>query len=557
MKMKHISAAVLASLSTVLLVACSGGGGSSDSAAGPSINTNPMSINLPTHNSSVYNTTTNGPAYSAIQISTNNTLTINAINNNDPGPVNIVPATDLKVYGSLTACTAGLTLQSGDSCYIFLHANKNYTDLFQKAGATHQVISIDTSKGTKYADVYTQGYLYIAGDFTQLGTASISSPGNTSMLAKCDFPNSINDLSCSNALSGNNSANAGIFALASDNAGNVYAGGRFTQLGNVKTSVVGENLVAKYNASTSTISNAFNDNGNPSNPTYKTNTEIDAITFDGNNSMYITGDLTNAGGATATPGSSIDMQFLIAKCDLSKDTNQCSNSNGDNVLKNLSSDFVNGNPIYSLSVYEKNTTSLLLSGGGMDQIGGSTTTYGGSCVLKSGVALSCAELTGSSSLAANDLIYNVIADNKNDAAYIGGTFTTIGSLSSPSQFLAKCDLNSGGIGTCSSNALGTDIYMLGGQGTSFTSPLIRASALDNNGNIFIAGKFNQVTNGTTTFGSSTSGTNMIARCPIGTTSTSKPCQNLLSNAAPNDGANNIVDSMTTNAEINQVSIRVN
>jgi hypothetical protein len=150
-----------------------------------------------TNSGSVYDNFTNGPRYQALQLTNNSssTLTISTLSiTNSDQPVLIVPSTDNNVYNGNTPCVANSTsLAPNQSCYIFLHADPNYADLFNNPNPTPgpftQTLTVGTNLGSASMQVQSQGYIYFGGDFTQLGQAKITS-GPNKLLAKCSFANS-------------------------------------------------------------------------------------------------------------------------------------------------------------------------------------------------------------------------------------------------------------------------------------------------------------------------------------------------------------------------------
>lgn len=492
-------------------------------------------------NTQIYNSLTDGPRYTAVQVtnnSTKNNLTLTSaptITTN--GPVSIVSTTDTNVYNGLPACDANTTLKPMQACYIFVTANQNYNKAFQTPGGFKQVLTITTSSGSSQMNVISQGYLYFGGDFNQFGNASVGTRSQSFLLAKCYFSNSTTELSCTNALPNNSYANNSIYTIATDNAGNVYLGGTFTQLGGVSAS--SGDLLAEFDPKTQLITNAFNDTNNPNLVGGLGTSEIDAIAFDSNNNAFITGVINSVGGISIPYAIG---ELLLAECNLTQGV--CSK----NPLQNLSSDYVSSNQINTLSIVNGTTNEYLIAGGRMDTIGNSATSHVASCTLdSSGNATTCSQLpSGSGQSTPNNFVYSSLIDGS--TLYLGGTFTSIGSLSNSNAFLASCTFNSG-VANCNSNGLASSMYFLDGAGATGTT--IHGMALDNDGNIFLAGQFGSISNGgATTVATTTSPTttNLVARCPLGGTT----CTNLLSNATL-DGANDEINAMAPNVEIIDVT----
>lgn len=515
--------------------------------------TPPYTISIPSHsNANVFNSFTKGPRFAAVAVSNtgSNTITLTAaptLNTNEP--VSIVASSNTNVYGNLTPCESITNLSPGQACYIFLSADQTYNQNFQTVGPFDQTLTIATSLGTQTIDIKTQAYLYLGGEFNQLGAASVTS--GDYLLAKCTLASTTPsfNFSCSNALSGTGNtpyANNSIYALATDSPGNIYAGGVFTQFGNVPAVTTGI-LLAKFNPSTDidSVSNAISDNNNPNN--IFGGPEIDAIGFDTNNNAFVIGQITSAGGISISPPS--DGDNLLAKCNFTSDS-----SCNTNVLGNNTNNYVNEIFTSSLSTYDNNQYLFM---GGLDQqvISGGATSNFLSCPLsESGTVSTCSAAT---SPAPNSTTYTTLVSGNN--IYVGGTFNEIGSVtSSPSNdpLLAQCSLSSStGLATCATNALGaTVIYMTGGNGTTNTA--LRALALDNDNNIFIAGKFDTISNAGTpivqTNDTGPTGHNLLASCVLGGTS----CIDLLSRATSPaiDGANDEINAMVPNVEIISVTI---
>lgn len=309
-------------------------------------------------------------------------------------------------------------------------------------------------------------------------------------------------------------------------------------------------LIAKLNpASNNNVSDAFYGSGDPASyDPGTTNATTSAITFDSTtNAAYLTGFMATAGGATITTPNGGNM--LMAHCDFSLNSNQCTNALGTNDPNYISPNNNSG----SLAVY--NNSSYLLGGGQMVEIQGQSVNYSFSCPLNNGIATSCGDIVASGSTP-NLFVYTLLVSGNN--LYIGGVFSSIGAFnpggtSSTAQVLAACTLNNTtGLASCSNNALGTDhIYVENGFGGSSTT--VRGTALDNAGNMFLAGKFgliNDVDSGNilaTT--SNINSINLVARCTLSGSS----CTNLLTGVTL-DGANQEINAMTANVEITNVTV---
>lgn len=164
----------------------------SPSSAGTNTNYTLTNLSHPATPDSIYNFFVDGPRYQALKLTNNSTtsLTISnlSISSTAPnnGPISMVSSSNTAVYGSNTPCIANTTiLAQNQSCYIFLAADPNYSQLFQQGGGFSQNLSLVTNLGSSTATVTSQGYLYFGGDFNQLGQASATA-GNY-LLAKCNF----------------------------------------------------------------------------------------------------------------------------------------------------------------------------------------------------------------------------------------------------------------------------------------------------------------------------------------------------------------------------------
>jgi hypothetical protein len=121
------------------------------------------------------------------------------------------------------------------------------------------------------------GNLYAGGRFTQAGgiAANYVAKWNGSVWSPLG-----------SGMSGGEETN--VFALAVDNAGNLYAGGQFTKVGGIDA-----NCIAKWNGSTwSALGSGMSGGGEGI-------SSVTALTIDGLGNLYAGGDFTTAGGVVA------------------------------------------------------------------------------------------------------------------------------------------------------------------------------------------------------------------------------------------------------------------
>jgi hypothetical protein len=562
--MKITKLICIATISTGLLSGCGNSGNSAGQQNNNSTQGYTVTILNRSNNSAyktMYNSKTMGPSYIGFQVSNTGTkpLTIQSLTLSANGPSSIVPNSDNMAYSdnnskALNGCQAGTSLSSGQSCYVMIHADKNYQQLLQIAGSFDQTFTINTSQGQNTFDVSTQGVIYVGGEFKQLGDATATGLANSTLLARCVFSSDINTLSCTNPIENSNqkNPNGSIFALTNDNAGNIYIGGAFDEIGLLTTTNPYAAILAKFNPISNEITNPFADDENATTINSGADANIFGINFDSNNNLYITGIINNIGGAAGGLNDPNGGGYLLAKCDLSQSSNKCTNI----LAADAPSDDISANQAYSMTLYNNNDNDYLIIGGAMDYIGSTSGVVmgAGSCAITGtdkNIASNCASLVPTNRFADN-FVYTTTVDNNANLLYIGGQFTTIDNVRSNSGniFLAKCALNPTGsaMATCSDNALGgaDDVYVTGGASSIGT--FIGATALDNDGNIFVAGAFDKIVKGgtpSTILASTNNNKNMIARCAIDRSS----CTDLLANAAM-DGANDGIYDIVVNAEVN-------
>ena len=152
--------------------------------------------------------------------------------------------------------------------------NENWADIFTLSGTT----------GIVYAVVISGSIVYVGGDFKCAGNVVASD------IAKWDGSTWSALGSGMSYAPGSYSGGAGVRALALDDGGNLYAGGRFNRAGGVSA-----NRIAKWDGSSwSALGSGIGSAG-----TYYDGTSVNALAIDSSGNVYAAGNFSTAGGGSA------------------------------------------------------------------------------------------------------------------------------------------------------------------------------------------------------------------------------------------------------------------
>ncbi len=298
--------------------------------------------------------------------------------------------------------------------------------------ATWSALGSGIEDGWNTTSVYamavdSSGNLYVGGDFTIAG-------GMGANFIACWDPFAQTWSGLGSGMSGGNLYKIGVYALALDGNGTLYAGGSFTHAGEV---------TALYIARWDPLTQSWSDLNGGMGGIYEY-TVVDALAFDSNGNLYVGGNFYSGGGVSA---------HYIARWDPLTQTWSALGSGMNGVVH-----------------------ALAIDGSGNLYAGGGFTTAGG--VSANSVARWDPPTATWSALGSglDDEVFALALDGSENL-YAGGNFTTAGGVSA--NCIARWDPL-----TQTWNTLGS-----GMTGSNYFGPSVRALAVDSSGNLHAGGNF--------------------------------------------------------------------
>lgn len=448
--------------SRILLAPCLGLflTGCLDSQNNPAPPVGAITMNVETPGSAYYAAAINGPRYAVIVVKNNDpavTANITGIIPPENTAINILSRTGSGIdtaYGNYAQCAATAnsnlnqvnTLAPGGECIIVLDGGNQH---FIGTDTGTLTISGSNPAFSRTFTLSDTGYLYAGGDFTMAG----DNPAN--YIAKWDGStwSALGD-----GVSGGGS-DSDVRALATDNTGNVYAGGDFTMAGGNPA-----NYIAKWNG------NAWSALGDGVG-----GGSVLALTTDSAENVYAGGDFTTLDGGTVTANYSAEWNGstwsalgsgiggAIYALMTGTDNTVYATGNTDPNPNNFAYkwDGANWSPLTTGAI---NTTGYALTNS-------NDTIYAG---MLNFIASTVGSGWQPALLNSNSTAYTLAADS-NGNIYAGGNFTSIGGQ--PLQGRGIAEKNNSG------NWVGLDSGISGGGATVY------ALTVDKDNHVYAGGNF--------------------------------------------------------------------
>ena len=333
--------------------------------------------------------------------------------------------------------------------------NENWADIFTLSGTT----------GIVYAVVISGSIVYVGGDFKCAGNVVASD------IAKWDGSTWSALGSGMSYAPGSYSGGAGVRALALDDGGNLYAGGRFNRAGGVSA-----NRIAKWDGSSwSALGSGIGSAG-----TYYDGTSVNALAIDSSGNVYAAGNFSTAGGGSANRIAKWDGSSWSTLGSGMSSTVYALAVDGSNLYAGGYFTTAGGVVVNRIAKWDGSSWSALGSGMGSTvyalAVNGGNLYAGGSFTTAGGVSANrVAKWDGSSWSAlgsgTNGTVRALAVDGSN--LYAGGDFTTAGGVGA--NCVAKWDGSSWtGLGSGTAGGLNNIVYAL---------------AVDGSHNLFAGGDF--------------------------------------------------------------------